>query len=379
MPENHKQPERGFKQLACEILDISTRSYSNFSKQKRLIIHLLEKYFTKEDLQEFIEFSKINKFENNNSIQEYFIETNKNKYIQSFKSTSPSLRSIYEESIKDFYFYFLTNLKNKKNFFSSTDYEYESNLIEKYDFNKALSDYIFKNQEKEFEKGNFDKRLLYVKEKLEKEHTDFIEFTDKNFSNKYNAKSKTDNFNFDEEKEKQNLIKEIIEHSQKQFEHIYNHLSFIQYWDNDMYFFIDYLIKTDFELFINSNNDELLYHAIGFLVYSNNNFQEEDILYDNKVSVVNEIYGYFSENKNEINKELIKEISLKFEKLDEFKNYKRISEYLKKINKELSKEEIYKIILEPKKLEKINKEIEEFERNKFGEKILENLISEYKS
>lgn len=379
MPENHKQPERGFKQLACEILDISTRSYSNFSKQKRLIIHLLEKYFTKEDLQEFIEFGKINKFENNDSIQEYFIETNKNKYIQSFKSTSPSLRSIYEESIKDFYFYFLTNLKNKKNFFSSTDYEYESNFIEKYDFNKALSDYIFKNQEKEFEKGNFDKRLLYVKEKLEKEHTNFIEFTDKNFSNEDNAKSKTDTFNFDEEKEKQNLIKEIIEHSQKQFEHIYNHLSFIQYWDNDMYFFINYLIKTDFELFINSNNDELLYHAIGFLVYSNNNFKEEDILYDNKVSVVNEIYGYFSENKNEINKELIKEISLKFEKLDEFKNYKKISEYLKKINKELSKEEIYKIILEPKKLEKINKEIEEFERNKFGEKILENLISEYKS
>lgn len=379
MPENHKQPERGFKQLACEILDISTRSYSNFSKQKRLIIHLLEKYFTKEDLQEFIEFSKINKFENNNSIQEYFIETNKNKYIQSFKSTSPSLRSIYEESIKDFYFYFLTNLKNKKNFFSSTDYEYESNFIEKYDFNKALSDYIFKNQEKEFEKGNFDKRLLYVKEKIEKEHTNFVKFTDENFSNEDNAKSKTDNFYFYEEKEKQNLIKEIIEHSQKQFEHIYNHLSFIQYWDNDMYFFINYLIKTDFELFINSNNDELLYHAIGFLVYSNNNFQEEDILYDNKVSVVNEIYGYFSENKNEINKELIKEISLKFEKLDEFKNYKRISEYLKKINKELSKEEIYKIILEPKKLEKINKEIEEFERNKFGEKILENLISEYKS
>ena len=63
MPENHKQPERGFKQLACEILDISTRSYSNFSKQKRLIIHLLEKYFTKEDLQEFIETGKIEKQE----------------------------------------------------------------------------------------------------------------------------------------------------------------------------------------------------------------------------------------------------------------------------------------------------------------------------
>ena len=65
MPENHKQPERGFKQLACEILDISTRSYSNFSKQKRLIIHLLEKYFKKEDLEEFIETGKILRLEDN--------------------------------------------------------------------------------------------------------------------------------------------------------------------------------------------------------------------------------------------------------------------------------------------------------------------------
>ena len=362
-----------------KILDISDKTYYNWKNQNRPIIELLHKYFTDSEIEEFLQTDKIINFEATNYIKNNFMTINKNKYIQSFKSTSSSLRSIYEEYIKDFYFYFLSNLKNKKNFFSSTDYEYESNLIEKYDFNKALSDYIFKNQEKEFEKDNFDKRLLYVKEKIEKEHTNFVKFTDENFSNEDNAKSKTDNFYFYEEKEKQNLIKEIIEHSQKQFEHIYNHLSFIQYWDNDMYFFINYLIKTDFELFINSNNDELLYHAIGFLVYSNNNFKEEDILYDNKVSVVNEIYGYFSENKNEINKELIKEISLKFEKLYEFKNYKKISEYLKKINKELSKEEIYKIILEPKKLEKINKEIEEFERNKFGEKILENLISEYKS
>ena len=362
-----------------KLMHYSRNTYYVWKREKRPIIELIDRYFTDSEIEEFLQTGKIINFEATNYIKNNFMTINKNKYIQSFKSTSSSLRSIYEEYIKDFYFYFLSNLKNKKNFFSSTDYEYESNLIEKYDFQKAISYYIFKNQEKEFEKGNFDKRLLYVKEKIEKEHTNFVKFTDENFSNEDNAKSKTDTFNFDEEKEKQNLIKEIIEHSQKQFEHIYNHLSFIQYWDNDMYFFINYLIKTDFELFINSNNDELLYHAIGFLVYSNNNFKEEDILYDNKVSVVNEIYGYFSENKNEINKELIKEISLKFEKLDEFKNYKKISEYLKKINKELSKEEIYKIILEPKKLEKINKEIEEFERNKFGEKILENLISEYKS
>ena len=222
-----------------KLMHYSRNTYYVWKREKRPIIELIDRYFTDSEIEEFLQTGKIINFEATNYIKNNFMTINKNKYIQSFKSTSSSLRNIYEEYIKDFYFYFLSNLKNKKNFFSSTDYEYESNLIEKYDFNKALSDYIFKNQEKEFEKSNFDKRLLYVKKKLEKEHTNFIEFTDENFSNKDNAKSKTDNFNFDEEKEKQNLIKEIIEHSQKQFEHIYNHLSFIQYWDNDMYFFID--------------------------------------------------------------------------------------------------------------------------------------------
>ena len=341
------------KENIKKILDISDKTYYNWKNQNRPIIELLHKYFTDSEIEEFLQTGEIINFEATNYIKNNFMKINKNKYIQNFKSIDSSLRSIHQEHIKDFYFYFLSNLKNKKNFFSSTDYEYESNFIEKYDFQKAISDYIFKNQEKEFEKGNFDKRLLYVKEKLEKEHTNFIEFTDENFSNEDNDKSKTDNFNFDEEKEKQNLIKEIIEHSQKQFEHIYNHLSFIQYWDNDMYFFINYLIKTDFELFINSNNDELLYHAIGFLVYSNNNFKEEDILYDNKVSVVNEIYGYFSENKNELN---FIELEIENFNLDE-KNSNLIS--LLNSDKIIDSPTFY-LFLETYKIAKRNNALKEF-------------------
>ncbi|MDN5112624.1 hypothetical protein PJV97_09730 [Aliarcobacter butzleri] len=104
MPESHKQPERGFKQLACEILDISTRSYSNFNKQKRLIITLLEKYFTKEDLEEFIDKNKVSRYE---FINEYsflcciqFLEKLKLLRIKS----SPS-RYIYEYN----YFHYFTN------------------------------------------------------------------------------------------------------------------------------------------------------------------------------------------------------------------------------------------------------------------------------
>ena len=355
-------------EVMSNLLEISENSYYRWKKKDHIkLITLIEKYFTTKDLEEFIQSSKINKFENINYIQEYFIETKKDRYIQNFKANNSSLMLIIgNEYIADFYFDFLTNLKSKKNFFSTTDYEYESYFIERYDFNKALSDYIFKNQEKEFEKGNFDKRLLYVKEKLEKEHTNFIEFTDENFSNEDNAKSKTDNFNFDEEKEKQNLIKEIIEHSQKQFEHIYNHLSFIQHWDNDMYFFINFLIKTDFELFINSGDDELLYHAIGFLVYSKNNLHTDK---------VEEIFKFFRENKDKINNNIIKDIILNPEKLNELKKYKIIEKYFTKIKQEVTEEEIHRIILDSVEFEKIDKELEEIITKEKNDEIMNNLLN----
>ncbi len=272
-------------EVMSNLLEISENSYYRWKKKDHIkLITLIEKYFTTKDLEEFIQSSKINKFENINYIQEYFIETKKDRYIQNFKDNNSSLMLIIgNEYIADFYFDFLTNLKSKKNFFSTTDYEYESYFIERYDFNKALSDYIFENQQKEFEKKNFEIRLLSIKEEKEAEHEYFIKDIEeffpqqKNETKKDEIKLKNNDFNFDEEKEKQNLIKEIIEHSQKQFEHIYNHLSFIQHWDNDMYFFINFLIKTDFELFINSGDDELLYHAIGFLVYSKNSLHTDKI------------------------------------------------------------------------------------------------------
>ena len=55
--------ERGFKKVACEILGITQRSYSNYSEQNRPIIKLLEKYFSKEDLEEFLGNKRINRLE----------------------------------------------------------------------------------------------------------------------------------------------------------------------------------------------------------------------------------------------------------------------------------------------------------------------------
>jgi hypothetical protein len=46
-----------------KILGVSKNSYWNYKNQNRPIILLLEKYFSKEDLQEFLDTSKISKFE----------------------------------------------------------------------------------------------------------------------------------------------------------------------------------------------------------------------------------------------------------------------------------------------------------------------------
>lgn len=72
-----------------------------------------------------------------------------------------------------------------------------------------------------------------------------------------------------------------------------------------MYLFINYLIKEDFELFINSNNEELYIMPL-VLVYSNNIDEKDNLL------KVDNIYEYF-ENKHKINKEAIKNIVSDFD------------------------------------------------------------------
>lgn len=56
--------EKGFKKIACEVLGITPRSYSNYSEQKRPIILLLELYTNKKDLEELLATGRITKFEN---------------------------------------------------------------------------------------------------------------------------------------------------------------------------------------------------------------------------------------------------------------------------------------------------------------------------
>jgi predicted transcriptional regulator len=69
--------ERGFKKLACTIMGITQRSYSNYFDQNRPIINLLEKYFSKQDLEEYLETGSIKKIERLKELEEI-----EKKYLQ---------------------------------------------------------------------------------------------------------------------------------------------------------------------------------------------------------------------------------------------------------------------------------------------------------
>ncbi|MFA5501653.1 MAG: hypothetical protein WC253_03340 [Sulfurovaceae bacterium] len=50
--------------LLIQIFNITRQTWNNWKKENRLIVTLIEKYFTKEDLEEFLQTGKITKFDN---------------------------------------------------------------------------------------------------------------------------------------------------------------------------------------------------------------------------------------------------------------------------------------------------------------------------
>lgn len=52
-----------FKETMAKLFSTSEGTYYKWKRENRPIINLLEKYFTKEDIEEFLEFNSIEKFE----------------------------------------------------------------------------------------------------------------------------------------------------------------------------------------------------------------------------------------------------------------------------------------------------------------------------
>lgn len=275
LPEKENSIERGFKQIACELLDISTRSYSNFAKQKRPIIKLLEKYFDKEDLEEFIEKERINKFEKLNFLYEEVIYKNSKIYLDSFTSNFKYLNLSNSYSIFiDFYFYFLLKLKENNNLFK----EQFNNLL-----NAKLHDYLMNKYIKTISDEENMKKLI------EKKLEELKELEDIYIASKFDVRNK--------------ILNDFKDRNNLDLRDIQIHLHCFKLWTDDMMMYLDYILKNNLETFLDSGNEELIYHAIGFNIYLN--FPNETPLYKlDLIAEINQIVikDYNKKEKITINK-----------------------------------------------------------------------------
>jgi hypothetical protein len=230
------------------LLGNSHKTISNWKKEKRPIINLLYKYFLKEELKEFLETGEIKKFEKLNFLYNEVIGKNQKLYIESFTTNFRYLKLSSAHAIfEDFYFSFLLELKENKNLISS-------------DFNSLLSLFI----------NNYllDKYINTINDK------EYINSAiDAKFHNFKNDQKYFDDVILADEKilafAKEEIEKKLKMFNNEDFKTIQKHLKSFKNWDSYMMIYLDYIFKSDLQIFIESENEELLYHAVGFNVYLN--------------------------------------------------------------------------------------------------------------
>ncbi|MCG3654660.1 hypothetical protein [Aliarcobacter butzleri] len=257
-----------FKETMANLFSASEGAYYKWKRENRPIIQLVDKYLSKENIEEFLETGKIQKFETISYITNNYIQKNLKIYIDSFKKSQSLLSEPHvNDNFIDFYFYFLTNFENL-NLSSNANFS---------GIHSVLAQFLYLYQIKELEIGKINEEM----EELE-------------------IKLAIPNINKDEIK-KHTKEKLFLENKGK-FRGIIKFYSTFNTWSDDMYYFLQLVIKEEFGYFISSGNDELLYQAIGYLVYSKyQNMDKSD-----KLDLIYSSYHYFIANKDLISKENIK-------------------------------------------------------------------------
>lgn len=97
-----------YKVIASEILGCTLASYYNWDNQNRPIIEILERYFSKEDLTEFLETGKMSKLEQEdektnleNIMIDNAVYSAKNKYIKLFDDGFFNIARPAKDILKD--------------------------------------------------------------------------------------------------------------------------------------------------------------------------------------------------------------------------------------------------------------------------------------
>ncbi|WP_323589152.1 hypothetical protein [Aliarcobacter butzleri] len=281
--------------LMANLCQISENSYFRWKKKDHSkLIDLIETYFTDEDINEFIETNQIKKFDKIIHVIDNYMIKNKSFYINSFKESQSLLSEPHvNDKFKDFYFNFLAN-------FGKIDFPFNINIL---GIQSLLTHYLFQYQTKRVKENLKINKINKKFEHLKFEIDEAITYSD----GKEKEELKKFKENFQEEAQKDEIVENIFSVNEKNFEGLMLHFFTFNTWNDDMYYFLELVKKDDFDYFINSKNDELLYQAIGYLVYSlSHNLNMEE-----KLQIIYSTFHYFIFNKDLISSTNIKEQILK--------------------------------------------------------------------
>jgi hypothetical protein len=281
-----------------ELFIFTRQTWSKWKKENKPIVNLIEKYFEDKDIQEFLETGKIKKFENIKFITDNYIAKSQAFYVNSFKESQSLLHEpSMHYQFKDFYFNFLAD-------FGKINFPFNINIL---GIKSLLTHYLYQYQTQKIKENlKIDK----INEKLE----DFkFKIDEAITSSKGEEKEELKKFkkNLQEETQKEEFIEDIFSVNEKYFEGIMLHFFTFNSWNNDIYYFLELVKKDDFDYFINSKNDELLYQAIGYLVYNSSKNLNLDLDMGKKLQIINSTFHYFIFNKDLISSTNIKEHILK--------------------------------------------------------------------
>lgn len=297
------------RKLVSNLLGISEKSYYRW-KENRAIFKLLEMYFSDENIQEFLETGKIEKFENIIFVMDKYSLQLQTTYLNSFAESQSLLHepSMHDE-FRDFYFSFLAN-------FGKIDFPFNINIL---GIQSLLTHFLFQYQIKSIKENlredKINEQLEDLKLEINEPISSSISEQDRNELEEFRE-------NFQEDSLKDEIIEDIFFNNERNFEGIMLHFFTFNNWNNDMYYFLELVKKDEFNYFINSENDELLYQAIGYLVYS----YYQNLNMPDKLALIHSTYHYFIANKNLISKENIKKHIL--DRVNNPKAFKEIDEKL---------------------------------------------------
>lgn len=164
----------------ANLLEVSKQSISNYKREKPRLIEFFYRYFTNENIEDFLEFNEINKFEKIKELDDKELNT---IVINSFSFKILNLKEIEKRVLRKYLKYSKDNdISIKESIYKVTRQTKVLKTIKEIFINNS-DDFLIKKDFENFKKIYFDFKHFEI-ELLEKRKEHFINFITKNLKNK---------------------------------------------------------------------------------------------------------------------------------------------------------------------------------------------------